>query len=63
MAIIPAAPHSAGISPDLTTIPLHDVEPGHVVVATRAADRGRPVTPFRTSARACLNGEGLLRRP
>ncbi|MEU9064360.1 LysR family transcriptional regulator [Streptomyces sp. NPDC048430] len=63
VAIIPAALHSAGIRPDLTTIPLHGVEPGHVVVATRAADRGRLVTPFRTSARACLNGEGLLRRP
>ncbi|MDF6045822.1 LysR substrate-binding domain-containing protein [Streptomyces sp. JH14] len=63
VAIIPAALHSAGIRPDLTTIPLHGVEPGHVVVATRAADRGRLVAPFRTSACACLNGAGVLHRP
>ncbi|MFJ9033724.1 LysR family transcriptional regulator [Streptomyces sp. NPDC102274] len=56
VAIIPAALRAAGIRPDLTTIPLHGVEPGHVVVATRAADSSRLVAAFRTSARDCLSG-------
>lgn len=56
VAIVPAALHTGGTRPDLTTVPLHGVEPGHVVVATRAADRGRLVAAFRTSARDCLRG-------
>ncbi|WP_182872890.1 LysR family transcriptional regulator [Microbispora sp. H10670] len=56
VAIVPAALYAAGIRPDLTTIPLHGVEPGHVVVATRAADRGRLVAAFHTSARDHLRG-------
>jgi N-methylhydantoinase B len=39
-----------GTRPDLTTIPLHGVEPSHVVVATRAADSSRLVAAFRMSA-------------
>lgn len=55
VAIIPAALRTGGSRPDLTTIPLHGVEPGHVVLATRAADHGRLVAAFRTSARDCLS--------
>ncbi|MFJ9909642.1 LysR family transcriptional regulator [Streptomyces sp. NPDC101152] len=50
VAIIPAALHAGGTRPDLTSIPLHGVEPSHVVVATRAADSSRLVAAFRTSA-------------
>lgn len=53
VAIVPA---SAAPSPDLTTIPLEGVEPGHVVVATRTRDRSRLVTAFRKSAHDCLTG-------
>ncbi|AEN08080.1 DNA-binding transcriptional LysR family regulator [Streptomyces sp. DvalAA-21] len=56
VAIIPAALHTGGTRRDLTTVPLHGVEPGHVVVATRAGDHGRLVAAFRASARACLSG-------
>ena len=44
--------------PDLTTIPLHGVEPSHVVLATRADDRSRLVAAFRTCAEAHLTGPG-----
>ena len=54
MAIIPAATGAGGIRSDLTTVPLEDVDPGHVVVATRAADRGRLVAGFRKYAREQL---------
>jgi hypothetical protein len=40
--------------PDLTTIPLDDVEPSHVVLATRAGDRSRLVAAFGKSAHDCL---------
>ncbi|WP_371537642.1 LysR substrate-binding domain-containing protein [Streptomyces sp. NBC_00466] len=56
VAIVPAALYAAGVRPDLTTVPLHGVEPGHVVVATREGDRARLVAAFRTSARDCLSG-------
>ena len=55
MAIIPAG---RSPRPDLTTVPLYGVEPGHVVVATRAGDGSRLVAAFRESARACLTGPG-----
>src|SRR5580704_5693621 len=42
--------------PDLTTIPLDGVEPSHVVLATRAGDRGRLVAAFRKCAQARLTG-------
>lgn len=44
------------LRPDLTTIPLHGVEPSHVVLVTRAGDRGRLVAAFRKYARAHLTG-------
>lgn len=54
VAIVPAALHAGHLRPDLTAIPLNGVEPGHVVVATRAEDRSRLVAAFRKSARDCL---------
>ena len=51
VAIIPAGQSPR---PDLTTVPLDGVEPGHVVLATRAGDRSRLVAAFRKSAQACL---------
>jgi DNA-binding transcriptional LysR family regulator len=59
VAIVPA-----GISsprPDLTTIALHDVEPSHVVVATRANDKSRLVAAFRKAAQAHLTGPSPAR--
>ncbi|MFE9453483.1 LysR family transcriptional regulator [Streptomyces sp. NPDC006739] len=54
VAIIPAALHTGATRPDLTTVPLRGVEPGHVVVATRSGDRSRLVITFRASARDCM---------
>lgn len=48
--------HAHTLRPDLTTVPLEDVEPSHVVLATRAQDRNGLVTAFRTYARAHLMG-------
>jgi DNA-binding transcriptional LysR family regulator len=56
VAIIPGG--KVSLRPDLTTIPLHDVEPSHVVLATRADDRRRLVAAFRKSAQALLTGPG-----
>jgi DNA-binding transcriptional LysR family regulator len=56
VAIIPGGIPAGSIRPDLTTIPLHDVEPSHVVLASRADDRSRLVAAFRKSARDCLTG-------
>jgi DNA-binding transcriptional LysR family regulator len=46
------------LRPDLTTIPLHGVEPRHVVLATRADDRSRLVADFRKCAQSHLTGPG-----
>ena len=46
----------AALRPDITTIPLEGVEPSHVVLATRADDRGRLVAAFRKYAQAQLAG-------
>ncbi|MFR0355266.1 LysR family transcriptional regulator [Streptomyces sediminimaris] len=54
VAIIPAALHTGGTRSDLTAVPLRGVEPGHVVVATRAGDHSRLVTAFRALARDCM---------
>ncbi|AVZ76943.1 LysR family transcriptional regulator [Streptomyces lunaelactis] len=44
------------LRPDLTAIPLHGVEPSHVVLATRTGDRSRLVAAFRKFAQAHLTG-------
>jgi DNA-binding transcriptional LysR family regulator len=54
VAVIPAGVATGSPRPDLTTIPLDGVEPSHVVLATRAADRGRLVAAFRKYAQALL---------
>ena len=56
VAIIPGGIPGGHFRPDLTTIPLHDVAPSHVILATRAADRRRLVAAFRKSAQDCLTG-------
>ena len=56
VAIIPAGVRTVSPRPDLTTVPLHDVEPSHVVLATRADDHSRLVAAFRKSAQALLSG-------
>ena len=38
------------LRPDITTVPLEGVEPGHVVLASRAGDRSRLVAAFRRIA-------------
>jgi DNA-binding transcriptional LysR family regulator len=53
VAIIPAGKSPR---PDLTTVPLEDIEPGHVVLATRADDRSRLVAAFGKCAREHLQG-------
>lgn len=45
-----------GVRPDLTTVPLTGVEPGHVMLATRAGDRSGLVQAFRSCARRYLTG-------
>ena len=44
------------LRPDITTVPLEGVEPGHVVVASRAGDRSRLVAAFRKLAAVHLTG-------
>jgi DNA-binding transcriptional LysR family regulator len=56
VAIIPGGIPAGSLRPDLTTIPLDGVEPSHVVLATRASDRGRLVAAFSKSAREYLTG-------
>jgi DNA-binding transcriptional LysR family regulator len=50
VGIIPGGLHGIPLRADLTTIPLHGVDPAHVVVATRAEDRSRLVMAFRKAA-------------
>jgi DNA-binding transcriptional LysR family regulator len=54
VAVIPAGVAVGSPRPDLTTVPLDGVEPSHVVLATRAGDRGRLVAAFRKCAQALL---------
>ena len=54
VAIVPWAAINTITRPDLTTVPLRDVAPSHVVLATRADDRGRLVTAFRRIAEGQL---------
>ncbi|CDO90879.1 LysR family transcriptional regulator [Mycobacterium triplex] len=46
--------HGNSLRPDITTVPLENVEPSRVVLATRAGDRGRLVGAFRKLAEAHL---------
>jgi hypothetical protein len=55
VAISPArADH---LRPDLTTVPLKDVEPSHVVLASRADDGNHLLAAFRTAAEVHLTGD------
>jgi DNA-binding transcriptional LysR family regulator len=58
VAIVSAGLRAGILRPDLTTVPLHGVEPVHVVLATRADDRSRLVAAFRKYAHARLTGPG-----
>ncbi|MFD7668503.1 LysR family transcriptional regulator [Streptomyces sp. NPDC059788] len=53
---VAAGARAATMRPDVTTVPLHGVEPSRVLLATRAGDSGRLVAAFRESARARLTG-------
>ncbi len=55
VAIVPDL-RVSNLRPDITTVPLENVEPSHVVLATRAGDRGRLVVAFRKLAEAHLTG-------
>lgn len=55
-AVVIAAGRMRHLRPELTTVPLDGAAPSHVVVATRAGDRGRLVAAFRRSAQALLVG-------
>ncbi|MFE9248856.1 LysR family transcriptional regulator [Streptomyces sp. NPDC007088] len=56
--IVTASQRPGALRPDLVAIPLLDVDPSHVVLATRAEDRGRLLSTLRRSART-----HLTRRP
>jgi len=56
IAIMPVPQGHSLLRPDLTMVPLEGVEPSHVVLATRADDRGRLVTAFRKVAMSLLTG-------
>ncbi|WP_020140903.1 LysR family transcriptional regulator [Streptomyces sp. 351MFTsu5.1] len=53
---ITALPHAGALRPDVVAVPLDGVDPAHVVLASRAEDRGRLVTGFRRVAREHLTG-------
>ncbi len=56
VAIVSAGLRADSMHPDLTTIALNDVDPTHVVLATRASDRSRLVAAFRKCAQDLLTG-------
>lgn len=58
VAIVSAGLRAGSLHPDLTTVPLHGVEPSHVALATRAGDHNRLVAAFRKCAHAQLTGPG-----
>ena len=63
VAIVSAGLRADSMHPDLTTIALEDVDPTHVVLATRASDRSRLVAAFRKYAQDCLTGLGPATDP
>jgi Bacterial regulatory helix-turn-helix protein, lysR family/LysR substrate binding domain len=56
VATVSVGLHAAGMRPGLTAIPLDGVEPGYVVLATRADDRSRLVAAFAKYAQNTLTG-------
>jgi DNA-binding transcriptional LysR family regulator len=56
VAIVPAGVYNGQVRPDLTTVPLHGVEPGQVVLACRAGPERSIVTRFRRAAVNALPG-------
>ncbi|WP_449349702.1 LysR substrate-binding domain-containing protein, partial [Streptomyces shaanxiensis] len=56
---ITALPRAGALRPDVTAIPLHGVDPSHVVLATRTDDRSRLVAAFRKTARTALRATGF----
>lgn len=54
VAIIPDGGRGMQLHPGLTTVPLHGVDPSHVILATRDGDRSRLVAAFRRSAKDAL---------
>jgi len=54
VAIVSAGLKASRLHPDVTTVPLDGIEPGHVVLATRAGDHGRLVAAFRRCAQEFL---------
>lgn len=56
VAIVSAGLRAESLHPDLTTVSLDDVDPSHVVLATRASDRSRLVAAFSKHAQNCLTG-------
>ncbi|WP_199516716.1 LysR family transcriptional regulator [Nucisporomicrobium flavum] len=50
VALVPAGDRRFSLRPGLTAVPVDDIEPCHVVVATRAADPNPLVAEFVTSA-------------
>ncbi|MFC1429831.1 LysR family transcriptional regulator [Streptacidiphilus sp. N1-3] len=54
LAIVPGV--EGHVRPYLTTVPLRDVEPGHVVLAVRAGERSPLVTAFHALAQSLLTG-------
>ena len=54
VSIVPMAGNGRALRPDLTVIPLVDVDPSHVALAVRADDRSRLVAEFAKIAEAEL---------
>ncbi|MBM2620466.1 LysR family transcriptional regulator [Actinoplanes sp. LDG1-06] len=54
LAVVPASPYLNRLRPDVTSVPLHGVEPSHVVIATRAQESSHLVRAFETLARTYL---------
>jgi DNA-binding transcriptional LysR family regulator len=54
IAIVPISGNARLIRPDLTVVPLDDVDPAHVALATRKDDRGRLVAEWRKIAQSEL---------
>ncbi len=56
ISIVPAAPDYG--RPDLIGVPIPEIPPGHVVLATRAGDTSRLVAAFQKHARTLLKPAG-----